>query len=328
MKKNSFKKLILRIIYIIIPLYILWFLYIEFMPMYYNRPTNTRWYFIKKVLDKTYKIPESNIIFLGESRVNAGIDFTKIPGSFSFASGGSTPVEMYYVLEKYLENYSKPDMVFLSISPRFLTETFAFWPYAVRNDLFTYSDFRDITDHLIPGDTIIGKHPKAKFLLHKLNYIEYYQSDVFYNYMFGGHKENRILINEMLSMNGGRPHPGLKDSCSDLNYETRYNEFQVSKLSDFYLREIFKLCKENNTRLIYDFIPMNESSYKALKKGFITSYKSYIKNLSDEYPQFDISDTLYYYPDSYFGDESHLNYRGKEKFTNYLSNKHFYLFRK
>ena len=137
MKKDTVKKLIKRILLVIMPIYILWFLYTEYMPMYYNRPTNTRWMFIKKNLENKEQIPKVNKLFLGESRLNAAVDFTKISNSYSFASGGSGPIEMYYVLKKYIENYSKPDTIFLSISPRFLTEIFAFYPYAVRNNFIS-----------------------------------------------------------------------------------------------------------------------------------------------------------------------------------------------
>ena len=144
-------KLLKKIIVIIIPIYGLWFLYIQFMPMYYNRPTNTRWHFIKESIDKKYIIPDSKIIFLGESRLNAAVDFTQIPNAYSFASGGAGPIELFYILKKYTDNYPKPDTVFLSISPRFLCETFAFYPYALRNEFFNSDDFREIQQHLTIG---------------------------------------------------------------------------------------------------------------------------------------------------------------------------------
>lgn len=323
MKRKPFIKFLKKTLLIIIPVYIVWFVYIELMPMYYNRPTNTRWHFIKQVLDKKYEVPNSDIIFLGESRVNAAVDFNQIPNSFSFASGGATPIEMYYILKKYSENFSVPDTVFFSISPRFFSETFAFYSYAVRNNLFSYKEFNKICRHLTDNETTLGKHPKLQFFLYKLNYIEYYQSDVVYNYVFGGLKENEAFTEKMINLRGGRLHPGLKDSCSDLNYETTYEYFTPAPVLRFYANSILSFCEEKNIHLIYDFIPMNESSFKALKKPFISEYRAFIKSFSEEYPQFQISDTIFSYPDKYFGDESHMNSKGKIKYTEYLKEKYF-----
>lgn len=293
------------------------------MPMYYNRPTNTRWYFIKKTLEKKIIIPDSKIIFLGESRLNAAVDFTKIKNSYSFASGGASPIEMYYILKKYTENYKAPDTVFLSISPRFLTETFAFYPYAVRNNLFSYKEFKEICSHLSKNERTLRKYPEVNFLLYKLNYIEYYQSDVLYNYVFSGYKKNKKQISDMIKLKGGRHHPNLKDSCSDLNQETTYDHFVPAPVLIRYMNRVLSLCEKEGAHLIFDFVPMNESSAKALKPAFIEEYRLQMRAFSDEFPQFQISDTLFSYPDVYFGDESHLNLKGKIKYTEYLKTVYF-----
>jgi len=319
--KEAILKIFKKAGLLIIPIYLLWFLYIEMMPMYYNRPTNTRWYFIKQYLEKKYLIPESDIIFLGESRLNAGIDFTRIPNSYSFASGGATSIEMYYILKKYCQNYQKPKTVYLSISPRFFSEIFAFYPYAVRNNLFSFSDMKEITSALQEKDTTFGAYATAKFYLNKLNYIEYYQSDVLYNNVFGGYSDNLKLINEMIARKGGRPHPGLKDSCSALNYETKYIHFEPSEILTLYFNKILNFCKTENIDFIFFFMPMNESSYKKLKPAFIQEYQTYLKTFQNQYPEFNISDSIYFYPDSLFGDESHLNKKGKKIFTEHFLKK-------
>jgi hypothetical protein len=298
-------------------------MYIETMPMYYNKANNTRWLFIKKCLKGTIQIPDANILFLGESRLNAAVDFNEIPGSYSFASGGSSPIEMYYILKKYSENYGNPDTVFLSISPRFLSEVFAFYPYAVRNNLFSFSDFKEITSDLAKEDTSLGKHPLITFALYKSNYIKYYQSDVMQNNVFGAFYENRKLINEMKQLKGGRTHPGLQNSCSNLNYETRYSGFVPAPVLDSYLNKICRFCKQKNIFLIFEFVPMNKSSFKQLNPAFIEEYKAYMKDLQESYSEFHISDSVFYYDDFYFGDESHLNSKGKKKYTFFLKTNYF-----
>ncbi len=319
MKKYSeIKRVIKKGLIYLIPLYLLWTLYIETMPMYYNRPTNTRWYFLKKSLDDKYKIPESNKIFLGESRLNAGIDFTQIPGSYSFASGGSTPVEMYYILKNYLVKYPKPDTVFLSISPRFFSEIFAFWHFAVRNNLISYTDMNEILSEKEKQDTVLGSFAKANFFLYKADYLGYYQDDVLYNYIFAGYYENKKMVDTMIKMHGGRPHPGLKDSCSGLNYETKYSHFIPAPLLENYFDKTLVFCKEQDIKLIFFSMPMNSSSFKKLNPDFVKEYQRFIQKYQQKYPEFNISDSLYAYPDTLFGDASHLNLKGRNRFTDWF----------
>ncbi len=314
-KDFTWFKILKKGVLFVAPLYLLWFLYIESMPLYYNRPTNTRWYFIKESLKGTYPLPDANKIFLGESRVNAGIDFTKIPGAYSFASGGATPIEMFYILKKYLKNNKSPDTVFVSFSPRFLSETFAFWHFAVRNNLFDFSEMNEILKEKQAEDTVLACLPFCNFILYKADYLSYYQSDVLYSNVFGNLSKNKAMIDSMLKMRGGRYHRGLKDSCSDLNYETKYARFTPSPLLDAYFNKILALCSQNNCKTIFFSMPVNQSSYKNLKAEFIAGYADYMRQKQKQFPNCIISDSLYSYPDKFFGDESHLNSKGKEIFT-------------
>ena len=70
-------------------------------------------------------------------------------------------------------------------------------------------------------------------------------------------------------------------------------------------------------------MPMNESSHKKLSDTMLFEYKNYITTLSKQYPQFDINDSLYFYEDKYFGDASHLNYKGEKIFTDYILTRYF-----
>jgi hypothetical protein len=310
------KKIVFKGLVLIIPLYILWFFYIERFPMYYNSPNNTRWYFISKTLKKEIIIPKSEILFLGDSRVNAGINFNNITGAYSFAAGGATCIEMYYILKKYTEQYHPPKSVYLSISPRFFSETYAFYSYAVRNKLLSFSDMKEISKIYEKNDTTLRRTPLINFILYRLNYPEYYQSDVMKNYVFAAYSENKKMINEMIDLKGGRFHTGLKDSCSDLNYETKYMHFIPSEIITVYFEKIINLCSEKNIEFCFFSMPMNESSYRKLNTNFLNEYTNFINEYKNNYPEFRISDSLYSMPDVFFGDDSHLNLRGKNYFTN------------
>jgi hypothetical protein len=319
----DFKKFSIKVSIIIFPIYLIWIIYIETFPLYYNTSNNTRTYFISNSLKNAKDLPKAKILFFGDSRVNAGIDFLKIKNSYSFATGGATTIEMYYILKKYLQNKKKPETLFISISPRFLTETYGFYQNSVRNNLINYTDFSEIISNRKKNktDTILGEFPYLKFFLCKARYIEFYQKDILINNVFGGYKKNSELISIMKKMAGACPHPGLKDSCSELNFETGYKKFEPSPLLDLYLNKIFETCKEKNIHLIFEFMPVNKSSFYKFNPKFITDYKKYMFSYKQKYPEFGISDSVYWFDNKYFGDKSHLNEKGKEKITAYFKNK-------
>ncbi|MBN2662284.1 MAG: hypothetical protein JXR68_01430 [Bacteroidales bacterium] len=292
--------------------------YIWLFPLNYNSPNNTRWWLINKTLDKTYNLQDSTIkiLFLGDSRPNAGINFNKIKNSWSFCVGGASPIENYYILQKYLNTYNKPETLFLSISPRFLTTQFAFWDMAVRNKFFSKNDFKEIFYYnKITSDTLLNKAKKIKFFLYNINFIKYYQDDIRKSLVFFSKSKNLKLINFIMNNKGKRPHPDLKNYCSDLNFEASIDSFPISPIYDFYFTKIFETCLENDIFCVFYSMPMNQSSYEKLNKKFVNQYSTYINSQQIIFPLFDINPNLYSFPDSLFGDESHLNFNGQTYYT-------------
>lgn len=314
------RKLFWKILLFIIPVYGFWFVYIEYAPLYYNEANNTRWYYIKQQLENPDAAADASLLFLGESRVNAGIDFTRFNNVRSFASGGASSIEMYYVLEKYLKHHPPPDTVFLSVSPRFLCEIFAFYPYAIRNDFFSGEDISEIRKIAakLKADSVPDDFLSLSYLLRKIHYPQYYQSDVRKNYGFAAYKKNKAMIADMNRRKGGRHHPGLKDSCGQLNYETRYTDFQPAPVLDYYLKKTAELCRSKNIFLVFEAMPVNRASYQKLNSEFLSKYQKYMQDFAQAFPEHQISDSLYAYPNRFFGDPSHLNEKGKAKFTNSL----------
>ncbi len=319
------RRIILRIISILLPVYLIWWCFIEFFPMQYASQTAVRWYYLKERLEPA-NLPQTDNLLLGDSRLNAGVKVCDLPQSYSFASGGSTSIEMYYVLKKYIDAGGKPKRVFISISPRFFTEKFIFWHYAARSGFINFSDISEIGSAArnFPNDSLFSFMPEAKYLLYRLNYPGYYQYDVRKIYTLDRHKRNMQLLDIMKNSCGNRPHTGLKDSCNELNYETRFKIFEPSQILNYYFIKILELCKENKFETIFLCCPMNESSFNALSNNFKNSYKAYFDNIQMQYPEFELSNTIYSYPDSLFGDASHLNEKGQAKYTEFLLKTYFY----
>lgn len=317
-----FKKVF--IIIIIVNLFL--FTYIEFFPLFYNTKNSIRWLFIKAKSKNTIFKNKKNIILLGDSRLNTDVDVRKIPNSYSFATGGATAIAMYYSFKNYLKNNPSPDTLILSLSPRSLTTICSFWEYGVKNNFFSYHEISEIfynIERLNDDKVLETNFPKLKYIAYKLNYIGFYQMDIKRNRIFMAYNKNNKMIAKMEQLNGKRIYPNLKKSCSDLNYETGMKIFKESPLLNYYLIQIFELCKKNNIHLIFEAMPMNKSSHKVLSNKMLQEYKIYIKHFAEKYPNFDINDSLYFYSDKYFGDASHLNTKGEKIFTDYFLNRFF-----
>ncbi|MFN8254277.1 MAG: hypothetical protein U0W24_01225 [Bacteroidales bacterium] len=316
-------KLIIKIILFITVLQLVLMCYLCNFQLYYNTTGNTRWYFFNQVLNGKIKIPEHKILFFGDSRLETNVDVKQIPGGWTYATGGSSPVEMYFALKRHLKLYPKPDTLIISFSPRTFVQAYSFWGYAVRNDFFSYKDIKEISieNNHCKSDTVIGNFPLFKFLLYKFKYIGYYQSDLNYNHVFLAGKKNRKAIENFQAEKGAWIYPGLKDGCSELNFETSLNDFQPSCLLTAYFEKILQLCQQQGIPVLFLAMPVNESSFKNLNPKFLNDYKSFIKKTGERYPMFFISDEFFSFPDELFGDESHLNQRGKEIYTKYLLNK-------
>ncbi len=320
-QKTNNKIFFIRLAIIIFSLYIITALYVQFFPLNYNNVNNTRWWLINKTFEKKYDLTDSNIttLIIGDSRPNAGLNFNEIKNCWSFCVGGATPIENYYFLKKYINSYGKPDTLFVSISPRFLTNQYAFWDLAVRNDFYNYNEIKQISELKNKfNDTVINNCIKLKFSLFKINYIKYYQADLRNNFVFLAKNKNLKLIKYIINHRGSRPHPNLKKSCSELNYEAGMKNFDISPLFDYYFYKIFEECKQKNIYCCFFSMPMNRSSYKKLNEKFIEEYKNYILQVQSDYPKFKISEKIYSLPDSLFGDASHLNKKGQKYFTQYF----------
>lgn len=319
------KKFIFKILFLLAVVQTVLYVYIEYFPIYYNSIYNTRWFYFKQIFNREIEIKESKVLFLGDSRLNTDVDVKRISNAWSFSAGGATPIEMYYTLKNYLEIYPAPDTVFISFSPMAFVKAFSFWEYSIRNDYFTSVQFEEILTNYrkYPNDNVLGNFCKMRYLIHRANFITFYQDDLYRNFVFLGKKKNQALIRSFQNEKGIWNYPNLKDSCSELNFETGLKSFTPSLLLDYYFIELIEVCKKKNIFIIIESCPINESSYYRLHAKYIDEYKGYFWDLKLKYPEYIISDSIYFYEDNYFGDESHLNNTGKVKFTNYLLDKYF-----
>lgn len=312
-------KFIFRSISLLLLFYTLYWCYLHYLPSYYNSATNNRWHFLKETLTTQQQYATQPILFVGDSRLNAGVDFIQIDSCFNLSAGGISPIEMYYIVKKYLTVYPAPKKIVLSQSPRFFTELFSLWKFAVRNRFFSEQELAEIfTTAAQTNDSLIGTLPEYQSLLFTLKYFEYYQPDLRASRIFFGKKRNDKMNAYMLYNKGKRPHQLHHKKSSGLNYEATMEDFSPSPLLDYYFDKLLQLCHEQAIEVHFVNMPMNASSYRKLPAPLKVKFENYLRTKNKRYPNMHFDTRLSAWPDSMFGDPSHLHSVGAKYFTDSL----------
>ena len=124
---------------------------------------------------------------------------------------------------------------------------------------------------------------------------------------------NKKIYNE-IKENKGQYFFGTLKECSELNLEASRNTFIRSPVMLYYLNQILKMANEHNIQLFYINTPFNKSSYKKMNDEYIQGYTNYFESIKSNYPNFYWSEDIFNYEDNCFGDPSHLNPKGVQKF--------------
>lgn len=281
--------------------------------IYYMDAEYPMWLEVKQVVN-TKTDNKFDLIVLGDSRAKAGF----IPNQLSIKSlnlslGGTTPIEGYYTLKKYLENNPAPNKLVLSYTAIHLGHKIYYWsrtvPFLYLNDS-EYQEIEALAE-------ILKEEPIMKT---GKSYTDYKFPKVygssFKNGIIGRRwRENKIMYSECLLAHGHH-YFGTAPFSHGLNNESKKMNFVNSNLHDYYLQRLLKLARMKHIKLYYYIMPYNEESFTHTDKQYIDGYTNYIKNLSSKY-NMKMCDQPFHMSDDNFGDPSHL-YRGAKKTTSLI----------
>ena len=149
----------------------------------------------------------------------------------------------------------------------------------------------------------IGSHIKNSFFQNQRNNREIYDKI----------KDQKGYINGIWSKKK------VCDKC--VANEALLSEFRLKPIYAYFLEEIFKLCQEKNIQVIYENIPFNHSSEKHFNPRVIQQYTDFINSLALKYPQHQLSDRIFFFPDTHFEDNHHMNAQGAREYSNYVKEK-------
>lgn len=267
------------------------------------------------------KSDKKETVFLGDSRMKAGIIPDEISEkAYNLAVGGGTSFEMFCTLKNYLKNHPKPEKVILGFAPSHFQYFSEFYSRTL------YFHFLSPCEELV--SFFVAKFTKDE----KLNFKEYLKYDLIFpqkysaaciNSKFRREKTNRNEY-EKCVVQKGHMWFGLNDFDDGLNQEANDNKFIPSKKCDFYLKKLVKLCENQKIPLFIEQLPMNPASFESINKsGYYFEYQNYLKKFDDKDKNVKVNAEIPCYEPEFFGDNSHLNKKGAERFSKEIKEKYF-----
>lgn len=242
--------------------------------------------------------------------------------TYNIALGGVSPIENYYYLKEYLENRQQPTTVFVSFTPDHFMNASQIWTtsiYLHRLSNFELNSIYEISQHY--ADTFISHDFRKKTLEYKYYSIKKYGKAFIYYFTEDRYKKN-VKMYYSLSKDKGQVCFGKADYSDGVNAEANYTNFKPSDIIDHYFHLTIDMCLDYGINVIVDTLPMNKSTYEACCESYLSDYSNYMKKLQEEYPQIIVNTDLYYYENEYFGDSTHFNSKGTEKYSKYIKEKY------
>ena len=278
------------------------------------------------------KSKEADIILLGQSRTMA-INAKSLEELsqrkttvYNYANPSlGTSLQFYLVLKKYLKYHKKPKMIFISIPPEYfdLPELRWVFEYAALGkegvDLKRFVRFFDMIFMLenVPFKEkwlIVKEY--TNHLLPSFNYRTFVR-ERFINMDFKKvYLKNKKIVNNLSTTNGqliinGKKIVSLVDLQRHMPISRKYKE---QKNTNF--ERLLDLIEKNRIPIVFFFMPICESRYSRMENlGWFEYFDRLFKEYENKYEYFTFLKINTKYKREFFGDYSHLNQKGAEKFN-------------
>ena len=334
---KEIRQITIKLIALILPFFVLLPLYCRFFSMYYLDDEYAMYRQQKDYVTgqlNTDDVVETmaqtgsddaRIVILGDSRTKAGFKPSLLwDGSYNLALGGGTPIEGYYSLKEYLQHHEAPETVVMAYAPMHYMDVDTLWTRSIYFHTLSEEDFWDLMARATEFEdtqNILIEDYELEYFMYKYYMPNKYATALKKSAFVMRHEKTSQKYDTMVEFKGYSTY-GTADQSGDINGEAKVSDFTDSDILTWYLKETFALCRKQGIRVILEQTPMNETSYGILTPEFKEHYRSYMYNLSKEYPDVTIYPDFYCYPNNCFGDADHLNDHGVEVFDSFLMEKY------
>lgn len=266
------------------------------------------------------KHEDGEIVLLGDSRMKFAVNARQLSDkAYNLSLAGSSTMDMYYTLVRYLAAENRPQAVYVGFAPTHFTH---YENYLDRGMAFHYYDRSEYEDI----NAIIKKFDGIDFSSECRKY-EWRSPAVYMQTIIHSFREDRAKINadikEDLLLNRGSCVSDYKRENKGpvMPEETKEKHFRVQAVCDYYLMKILLMCREHNIPVTMVQLPMGEAGVRNLEEsGYMQEYEMYLQDLAER-TGVEIERTIPVYEDELFVDDSHLNKQGQERYTAQLARK-------
>lgn len=296
-------------------------LYTLLCPMCYMDEDYASWRYTEEV---TKGNVDSNVqydtVILGDSSAMSSFVPDRLSEScINLAVGGATSIEMYFFLKNYLECHEAPQNVVVMFTPfhyanidNYKTRTMYFKALSVMEARELYSVAKATGVSQIYDDNTVWDEIACRAGLPNK-----YLPAITASHFIGRYDSNRAGYEAIVNSRGYGMF-GTQDGCDGLSYECAYTQINYGadlELLTLYFEKLYSMCRDNNISVLLIQPALNEASYNAIDQGYVDTYTAYIDMMAGLCVGLEYENELRCYPNEYFGDVSHLNSRGAEKFS-------------
>ena len=295
-------------------------------PLCYMDEEYPAWDFTASVSEgKMYEGKSFDTVILGDSGAMSAIEPALMDEEcVNMAVGGATSIEMYYFLNRYLENHDAPDTAIIMFAPfhywhidNYKTRTLYFKALTLPEISELYKNAKACGAASVWYDGVITDEISARLGLPN-KYLPAINAARF----TGRYDQNAIACGDLMTSFGwGRF--GELDECHDESYETSYEDMLIdgdAKLVTLYFQKLLRLCNDHGIHVRLLQPAVNEETFRGLNEHYYASYRTYIKQAATVCDDIEYEDELHVFSGKYFSDPSHLNPMGAVKFTQEIVN--------
>jgi hypothetical protein len=264
------------------------------------------------------------IVILGDSTAVADLIPARIDARVvNLAIGGGTSIEMNFILRHIMDKGGPPVAVIFSMTPLDFIRNRVFWDRSAKFDFLRADELAEVCRKARAyGDRDIDSPPSFLQVDERLK--EFLLPRRFPAFFFGSLRDsqfgkrgdiNRHMYAEVLNFRGYHWFGKAAEAYAP-DDDTSAVAFTRSPLLDEYLEKALGLLEARGVPIYFVASPRNEVSLRNYQPSFIHGYEDYLQWLAQKHAGFHIIGPLLASktPD-WFGDESHLNPAGAERWS-------------
>ncbi len=314
--RRTFLKLALFVLAVYLP----WLAVVKLARPRYVADDFASWVLKFGLTDLDKKKIDSPHLAVGDCLVLAGVLPKKIDQKlYNFGLSGATPIEAYFLLKRYLASGKKTERVYLMFGMTHFQLADSLQEYTLAYGILTLEE--ELT--LLNDIRIYGSPEKGN-----PHWMETWANSALT--LLGVDSQTSIQVRKRLFTSS---HEYISEKLETMKrtkgqhhfVDETLDRFQPAPLVDYhhlnlnplishYLRQTLDLLRESGIETIVDFVPNNSVSWLKFSPGFHQEWQDFRQTLKRDYPEITLGDISHYPPEMY-GDHSHMNAAGAEKFS-------------